>query len=178
MGDYYAGSITIGGRLSTQTLPEFLTVLREEEVCLDYDGVPFLPTSADELTAHLNEHGHLQLMNNELRDGCYATLEDWLIQHRIGFIRWSSGYGEYLPEVVHYRRKTGSRFYLTDDHQLPLIPAYRTQQACTFLEQGRPDLAYRLLVASTPEHLPRLPPLTITKPRRVQAPRTSDMTTA
>jgi hypothetical protein len=49
MGNYYAGSITIGGRLPANHLDEFFDTLNHERVTLEWGDTPFLPTSVEEL---------------------------------------------------------------------------------------------------------------------------------
>lgn len=171
MGDYYSGSITIGGRVPAELLEEFMTLLKEEEVTLNWGGISFSPTSSDEIVHALSPDGYLEFYNDDLRNGCYETLEEWLRTHRIGFIRSSGSCGEYLPEVVHYRKGMGLRSYLTNENGCPLIHVDLITKACDTLVAGRPERAYHLLRSATPNHLPALPPLTIGKPshRRTKA---------
>ena len=166
MGDYYSGSITIGGHIPAQLLQEFCDILKEEGVTIQYGDIDFAPTTADDIRNVLNPDRHLEFHNDQLRNGCYEALERWLERHRIGFIRWSGSCGEYLPEVVHYRNKLGLHSFLTNEDGHILIGEERVLTACRLLEAGRPDRAYLLLHSATPNHLPALPPLTIGKPSR------------
>lgn len=161
MGDFYAGSIRIGGQLTNDLIEEFLQTITEEEVTLEWGEDSFLPTSHNELLAGRNADGHLYFKNDQLRNGCYETLEEWLITHHLSFIRWSASYGEYTAEAVHCRRGKYSSAYATNDEGETLIHEHLVERACTALERGRPDLAYRLLRAATPAQLPALPPFTI-----------------
>ena len=161
MGDYYSGSITIGGRLPAARLDEFLKTLGTQGVTLDWGETPFRPTSESQLREALTEEGYLHFKNDDLRNGCYENLKEWLMTHHLGFIRRSSSYGEYPAEEVHFRKGMALRSYATDENGQTLIHQHRVDRACRALERGRPDLAYRLLCEAIPTHLPPLPPLTI-----------------
>ena len=166
MGDYCSGTITIGGHIPAQLLPEFCALLKEEGVTIQHGDIDFAPTTADDIRNALNPDRHLEFYNYELRNGCYEALEAWLVRHHIGFIRWSGSCGGYLPEVVHYRKKLGFQSFLTNEDCQILIGEEQVLTACRLLEAGRPDSAYLLLRSATPNHLPALPPLTIGKPSR------------
>lgn len=172
MGDYYSGSISIGGQIRREWVEEFLETLTKEDVTLEWGGDQFCPTSMDELLAGRNADGHLHFQNSELRNGCYEALEKGLITHHLSFIRWSSSYGEYTAEVVHCRNGQILHTYCTDDQKNILIHEHRVERACIALEHGRPDLAYRLLRSALPTHLPALPPFTIARPSRQHTPPT------
>jgi len=103
MGDYYAGQLTIGGKISGSkpvldvgTQVDALFAALSDAGSLDYGEESFEPKTKQEVLDALNDSGHLVIRNEETRGGEFADVENALTEAGMAWERWSSGYCEYL----------------------------------------------------------------------------------
>jgi hypothetical protein len=91
MVDRVSACITIGGILSSDHLPEFLGLIADEELSLDWDGPPFT-------AAQLVSGVPLTLRDHEVALGQFIPLEDFCAAHGLPFRRWSGGCASWGPQ--------------------------------------------------------------------------------
>lgn len=91
MVDRVSASITIGGMLSPDHLPEFLTLITDEDLSLDWDGEPFD-------AARLVSGVPLILMAHEVAQGQFSRLEDFCVARGLPFRRWCGGCHSWGPQ--------------------------------------------------------------------------------
>jgi len=121
MADRVSAHIMIGGVLSRSQYPVLVQAIGSDNAAVDWDGTPFDP-------ACLPVNDPLTLMDHEVANGCFETIE--LCCRRLGlqYVRWSGGYAGSVPSVrVIYRGHGEPRRYLTteDDQQLFSIESIR-----------------------------------------------------
>ena len=121
MADRVSAHIMIGGVLSRAQYSVLVQAIGNDNAAVDWDGTPFDP-------ACLPINDPLTLMDHEVANGCFETIE--LCCRRLGlqYVRWSGGYAGSFPSVrVIYRGHGEPRRYLTteDDQQLFSIESIR-----------------------------------------------------
>lgn len=105
MVDRVSASITIGGILPLDHLPEFLSLIADEDLSLDWDGEPFT-------AAQLVNGRPLILMDHEVALGQFTKLEDFCFANCLPFMRWSGGCASWGPQRA-VSDGTGRVDYLT-----------------------------------------------------------------
>lgn len=121
MADRVSAHIMIGGVLPRSQYPVLVQAIGSDNAAVDWDGTPFNP-------ACLPVNDPLTMMDHEVANGCFETIE--LCCRRLGlqYVRWSGGYAGSFPSVrVIYRGHGEPRRYLTteDDQQLFSIERIR-----------------------------------------------------
>ncbi|WP_343611851.1 hypothetical protein [Novosphingobium sp.] len=91
MVDRVSAFITIGGKLSSQHLPEFLDLIAQEDLSLEWDGEPF------EVSQFVPGHP-LCLMSHEVALGQFTQLEDFCFARSLPFRRWCDGCSSWMPQ--------------------------------------------------------------------------------
>ncbi len=160
--DQFPAEIEIGGTLDRLLIPEFLSVLHGASVCLSYDDRLFTPqTEADLLSAH-DANGHLHFYNPFALEGEFLSLEDWLIDHQLGFRRTSAGTGTYQAERVEFRKGLdGPQRMAIDPGGHDLILREELRSVFRYLKEGRSEDATILLDHVMGVSLHSLPPFQI-----------------
>ncbi len=160
--DQFPAEIEIGGTLDRLLIPEFLSVLHGASVCLSFDDQLFTPqTEPDLLSAH-DANRHLHFYNPFALEGEFLSLEDWLIDHQLGFRRTSTGTETYQAERVEFRKGLDGPQRMAIDpggHDLILREELRT--VFRYLKEGRPEDATTLLDRVMGVSLHPLPPFQI-----------------
>lgn len=105
MVDRVPASITIGGILPPDHLPEFLSLIDDEELSLAWDGEPFT-------AAQLVSGRPLTLMDYEVAQGQFIPLEDFCVAYGLSFRRRSGGCASWGPQRAVFDG-TGHVNYLT-----------------------------------------------------------------
>lgn len=93
MVDRVSASITIGGNLSPDHLFEFLALIADEDLSLDWDGEPF--TLSQRVVGQ-----PLTLMAHEVAQGQFSRLEDFCVARGLPFRRWCGGCHAWGPQRV------------------------------------------------------------------------------
>lgn len=93
MADRVSASIVIGGSLSADAYAKLLEVIELEGVSTDWDEALFTP--ADRAPGQ-----PLRLCAHEVAWGRFQSLEDWLLEAKLPFVRWAGGCsGSFGPSV-------------------------------------------------------------------------------
>lgn len=82
MADRVSASIVIGGSLSADSYAQLLKVVTDEGLSSDWDEGPFEP--ADRVVGK-----PLRLCAHEVAWGRFQSLEDWLLEAQLPFVRWA-----------------------------------------------------------------------------------------
>ncbi|WP_343616947.1 hypothetical protein [Novosphingobium sp.] len=114
MVDRVSASITIGGRLPTDHLPEFLELIADEELSLEWDGEPF---TAAQLACGLP----LMLKGREVALGQFSRLEDFCVARNLQFRRWCAGCYSWGPQRAVFDGTGEVSYYATDDEDEALL---------------------------------------------------------
>ena len=115
MADRVSASITIGGRLLSTLLPEFIALIEQEGLSTQWDGEPF--TVSD-----LPESGGLELMAHEVAWGRFEALEAFCIKNALPFSRWSGAYpSQWGAERVVFSGSGEPQSYAADEDDYILI---------------------------------------------------------
>jgi len=94
MADRVSAPIVIEGSLSADAYSKLLEVIALEGVSADWDEGPFEP--ADRTPGQ-----PLRLCAHEVAWGRFQSLEDWLLEAGLPFVRWAGGCaGSFGPERV------------------------------------------------------------------------------
>ncbi|WP_206243634.1 hypothetical protein [Novosphingobium terrae] len=99
--------ITIGGRLSPDHLPEFLDLIAQEDLSLEWDGEPF---EISQLVAGKS----LCLMNHEVALGQFSRLEDFCFARGLPFRRWCDGSRSWMPQRALFNGEGDISYIATD----------------------------------------------------------------
>lgn len=122
MADRVSASITIGGRLPSTLIEDFITAITTECLSLEYDGERFD-------AAQLVSGEPLTLCANEVTSGEFDTLEAFCRAHKLAYARWygccvgawGSGRAVYRGEVEPREGEDGVDEYdASDDDQILL----------------------------------------------------------
>jgi hypothetical protein len=110
MGDRAPCSITIGGDLSADHLPRFLSLIEDYGLTIDWGGEPF------EFRLH-PVATPIALFGDEINGGCVDDVESFCVEHGLPFRRVSGGcLGAFSPEIiVFYGAKQGVQRFDADD---------------------------------------------------------------
>jgi hypothetical protein len=115
MADRVSASITIGGTLPADLLPDLLAAIECEGLSTEWDGPPF---AADQLPAD----GPLALMAHEVAWGCFRELEAFCVENRLPFARWSGSYaGQWGAERTVFTGASEPRCFAADEDDYALI---------------------------------------------------------
>jgi hypothetical protein len=140
-------------------IPEFLTVLHDSSVCLSYDDRLFTPHTEADLLSALDRNQHLHFYNAFAFEGEFLSLEDWLIEHQLGFRRTSAGTATYQAERVEFRKGLdGPQRMAIDPGGHDLIQREEIRNVFRYLKEGRSDDATILLEHVMGISLHPLPP--------------------
>lgn len=92
MHEFSWASIRFGGKLSSSLMDELKDILEEENLLTDELG-NYLedPTIDDIITRFKKDDGTLLFEYDEVKEGEYKTLEQWLQEHNMSYIRISDG---------------------------------------------------------------------------------------
>lgn len=104
-------SIEIGGKIEKSLLKEFATILNKEYLCLKEEEVPVENYTAETLKEIMlnSPEGVLEMYSIKSKDG-FDALEQWLVDHKISFKRYSEGTGETDRENIYYNGKSDKIF--------------------------------------------------------------------
>jgi hypothetical protein len=106
MADYVSAHILIGGDVRQRVVPKLCEAIRKEGVSLEWGELPFRPDSAAELGRACQEIGGkstLRLCCDEVADGEFASLQAFLVRHKLPFNRWHESKYEIPCELLVYR---------------------------------------------------------------------------
>jgi len=104
MADCFPGEVTIGGKVPSALLEEFLGAVASAGASAgDYGDPPFDGRTAEELLDALDGNGHLRLVDAEARYGQFEELEGFLQEHGIPFDRHSDARHEFDAVKVMFR---------------------------------------------------------------------------
>ena len=104
MADRFPGEITIGGKVPSALLEEFLGEVASSGASVgDYGDAPFDGRTAEELRGALDEDGHLRLADPEACYGQFDDLEAFCVRHGIPFDRHSDARYEFDAVNVTFR---------------------------------------------------------------------------
>jgi hypothetical protein len=104
MADCFPGEITIGGKIPSALLEEFLGAVTSTYAFVGgYEGAPFSGKTAEELRGALDEDGHLRLADPEARYGQFEEMEAFCVRHGIPFDRHSDARYEFDAVNVIFR---------------------------------------------------------------------------
>lgn len=106
MSESMSAVIRIGGAVKQQQIPALCRAIRDENVAMEWGGMPFEPGSAiDLLSARTEETGQLvlALYDDQARWGQFDALEQFLQDHQIAYDRHSDGKYEYDAQLVRFR---------------------------------------------------------------------------
>jgi hypothetical protein len=104
MGEYYPGTITIGGKVPATLLDEFLSEVASAGASVgDYEEATFAAGTVEELLKVLDEDRHLRLADAQASYGQFEGLERFLQEHGIPFDRHSDAHYECDAENVYFR---------------------------------------------------------------------------
>ena len=152
MSERLAAEIQIGSKVRRRVAEVLCSVIAAERVSLEWGDVPFEPKTIDDLLAARFDNGDglltLRLYDDQASWGEFDSLESFLQEHKIPFVRYTEGKYDYDPEVVAFHPDCGLVQELTDHNRNPSIQAsVLTPIADTLakivkeLEGGRPDAA-------------------------------------
>lgn len=115
MADRVCVTISIGGALRRELLPDLATAVQSEGACIDWDGTPFA-------LADLVPGQPLTVMAYEVAWGRFEELEWFCRCHSLAFARWSGGCGgSFGPERVVFDGSTEPlAFAATEDDEIVL----------------------------------------------------------
>jgi hypothetical protein len=82
MADRCSASIVIGGTLPTEHLGEFIALIRDEGLAVDYDGPEFAP-------GDIVSGEPLMLCAHEVSWGTFNVLEPFCVTHNLAYSRWN-----------------------------------------------------------------------------------------
>jgi len=101
MADHFPGEIHIGGPIPRAVLQKLIRTAVDEGVSVESYGGP--DADAEGLRKAFQEGAIVHLYADQARYGMFAVLEQFLVDHRIPFDRFSEAFCEYNAEVVWYR---------------------------------------------------------------------------
>lgn len=124
MADRMAAEIWIGGSIPESLVDELCGHIRDEGVSVDDDESPFEPHTAQELLAAATANGNLlRVFANEVANGEFSDLEDWLLENSIPYTRKSDGKYEHDPVVVEFRTEEGLYEMVANKALEPVVTA-------------------------------------------------------
>lgn len=117
MTDYVAGHITVGGQVPKRLVKKLCQRISSQEVALNWADWDFHPKSASELLkARKKIAGHhvLRLYSDNVANGNFDLLQDFLQEHELPFNRWHEAKYETQCELMVYRPGADLRFFQTN----------------------------------------------------------------
>lgn len=109
MADRVSASITLGGVLSAADYATLAEIIASERLSIEWDGPPFEPS-------HRAVNSPLRLYAHDVAWGRFEALEDWCIEKRLAFARWSGGYaGQWGPERTVFTGDGAPTSYAADE---------------------------------------------------------------
>jgi len=160
--DQFPGDIIIGGTLDRLLLPDFLSILHGTSVCLSFDDPLFTPHTETELLRALDSDHHLHFYNSFALEGEFLALEEWLVDHQLGFRRSSAGTAHYQAEHVEFRKGMQSpQRMAVDPAGQDLILRDDLRAVFRYLKEGRSEDATTLLEHVMGVSLQTLPPFRV-----------------
>ncbi len=176
MADRMAAEIWIGGSIPESLVEELCGHIRDEGVSVDYGEASFEPhTARDLLEAATTDSDLLRLCDDEVANGEFPDLEDWLLENSIPYTRKSDGKYEHNPVIVEFRPEEGLHECIANKALEPVVPVEDVREAADLLKtaadllrensfvQGAVQVsrAFDKLQEALPRELSPLPPLTI-----------------
>jgi hypothetical protein len=184
MSDRMPGKIVIGGSLKACDVEQLCAVICASDAQIgDWSGDLFLPTTADELLANL-EDGRLVLYDVVAAWGEFPAIEEAAIALELPFDCYSDGKYEYMAQLRQYRPGLGDRILPTTPDHAPVVGTYDLRSVLELLaaaEEKAGDLDYVhavecMLIANTklrevlPAEWPDVPVLEIVSDVQESAP--------
>jgi len=165
-------AIWIGGDVNRRTAKRLCKAICQQGVSLDWDEPIFEPSEPEDLVKafRMDSKGPLLfLCDSEALWGEFQSLEGFLVQHSISFMRQTDGYNTYGPELTEYRPHIGPVHLPTDSGGEPLValPVARSVERALkqLLTQRGPSFSrrsighiWRELHQQLPPDVPRLTP--------------------
>ncbi len=94
MGDRAPCHLVIGGKLPAPKLPQLLQLIDAYDLRTEIDGEPFD-------ASHIEPGAPIDLQGTELNGGCATDLENFCIEHKLPYWRWSGAcLGAYEAAIV------------------------------------------------------------------------------
>ena len=125
MSERLAADIQIGGKVRRRVAEVLCSLITAERVSLEWGDVPFEPKTVDDLLAARVDDGDglltLRLYDDQASWGEFDSLERFLQEHKIPFIRYTEGKYDYDPEVVAFHPARGLVQELTDHNRNPIV---------------------------------------------------------
>ncbi len=160
--DQFPAEIIIGGTVDRLLVPDLLSVIADSSVSLGWETPRFTPMTEPDLCRELDDSHHLHFYNGFALEGEFPILEQWLIQHQIGFTRTSSGTGQYQPERVQFRKGLQTPVTVAiDPNGKELLPRTALVRVLRYLKEGAGEEATALLEMTVGPPLAALPPFRI-----------------
>jgi hypothetical protein len=107
MGDYYNGSITIGGKLPRSRIAELCDAVDAEGAGFDWGEHDVTAEKVAAMIEAADFDGELSLYNNEADNGCFPGLEARCRDLGLAYCRHSDADGEDEAETVYWRPGMG-----------------------------------------------------------------------
>lgn len=149
MADRRSAEIAIGGSIPSHLVPELISLLQAEGICLTGDEERFTPCKAEDLLESACANGNpgpLRLLDHEVAEGRFADLEAFLVEHRLAFERWSAGSREADPELVRFRPGMFRPIrYPATSTKKPLVEMAPVAEALRAIRRGENERAVLLL---------------------------------
>ena len=161
MSERLCAEIWIGGQLSRSQLPEFLRVVSEARVSLEWGDACFTPNSAEELLESLRDC-RLWLCDDQASCGELPELENACRAMGLSYTRHSEGKYEHDAEIVEWRPGMAEPLCRvgSNRNQSAYVPVEEVAKAFKHLETGRVGKAKKILSLLCPQ-VPELPPFEI-----------------
>jgi hypothetical protein len=115
MADRVSASIELGGSLTAPQYSELAEIIADEGLSIEWDGESFDP-------AHHTIGEPLQLYAHEVPWGRFEALEEWCVENKLPFARWSGAYGgEWGAERVVFIGDGVPQSYAADEEDRVVI---------------------------------------------------------
>lgn len=147
MGEYYPGTITIGGNLPRKRVTEFIKVLRESGAGPDWDnGLPGDVVDTASLLKLRDKDGHLHMMHSQASGGTFWDLQAWLQENKIPFDAHSDSHYEDNAYNTLYRPELPKTVEVASDNDGgAFVDAHAVLQARAALNEGNVNAALKYL---------------------------------
>lgn len=115
MADRVSASIVIGGTISALEYAELAEIIKDEGLSIEWDGEQFQPD-------HRTDGEPLNLYGHEVAWGRFETLEEWCVEKKLPFSRWSGAYpGQWGAERVVFIGDSSPIAYAVDEDDHAVI---------------------------------------------------------
>lgn len=115
MADRVPVTIALGGKVTDGLYSELARIIDLEGLSAEWDGPIFEP-------AHRTVGEALMLYAYEVAWGRLDALENFCIEHRLPFVRWSGSYpGQWSPERIVFRGDGETVAFMVDESDRVLI---------------------------------------------------------